>query len=39
VTARLLLDHGATRDIRADDDRRPIDLVPAADGIRDLLGG
>jgi hypothetical protein len=39
VTARLLLDHGATRDIRADDERRPIDLAPAGDGIRALLGG
>jgi len=39
VTGRLLLDHGATRDLRADDGRRPIDLAPAGDGIRALLGG
>jgi len=39
VTARLLLDHGATPDVRAEDGRRPIDLAPAGDGIRALLGG
>jgi hypothetical protein len=38
VTARLLLDHGADRDARTDDGRRPIDFA-VADEIRALLGG
>jgi ankyrin repeat protein len=39
VTARLLLEHGAEADARTDDGRRPIDLAPAGNGIRALLGG
>jgi uncharacterized protein len=39
VTARLLLEHGADGDARTDDGRRPIDLAPAGNRIRALLGG